>query len=330
MTVRLKRGPSGDALGCNFALPGDTNDKGEPVFYSGSTLAPDLSLPQDPPTPRHHQPRAGHRPAGQPLAPGHRRHRTHPPPPRPQRRPRGPGPAGRARRRHWTCSRSPPRPRCGPNSNGPPSPSSAPPAPASPPTTPAPASCAAASRRSGTTPHATGTVPGWRCCWTPRSPRSPTRCTGTAPASTPNRRPQPNRPSSTCRPRTRRSPDRSWPASPAAHPACRPSAATPTTSSRRLPEHAERILRRPRLGRPRHRARRGGSSRTQRGHAILNQALSQRTLDDAHSPARALTWRIRRLGERHAPGPRAQAANAHCVEGHPAAPRPQQPQARRR
>ncbi|WP_330478859.1 relaxase/mobilization nuclease domain-containing protein [Streptomyces platensis] len=46
VTVRLKLGPSGDALGCNFALPGDTNDEGEPVFYAGSTLAPDLSLPQ--------------------------------------------------------------------------------------------------------------------------------------------------------------------------------------------------------------------------------------------------------------------------------------------
>ncbi|QIB42806.1 mobilization protein [Streptomyces aureoverticillatus] len=46
VTVHLKRGPSGDALGCNFALPGDTNDKGEPVFYAGSTLAPDLSLPK--------------------------------------------------------------------------------------------------------------------------------------------------------------------------------------------------------------------------------------------------------------------------------------------
>ncbi|MFG3289413.1 relaxase/mobilization nuclease domain-containing protein [Streptomyces sp. NPDC048179] len=42
---------------------------------------------------------------------------------------------------------------------------------------------------------------------------------------------------------------------------------------------------------------------------VLDQALSQRTLDDAHSPARALTWRIRRLGERHPPGPRAQAAS---------------------
>ncbi|MFD4256444.1 mobilization protein [Streptomyces sp. NPDC058534] len=46
VTVRFKRGPSGDALGCNFALPDDTNDKGEPVFYAGSTLAPDLSLPK--------------------------------------------------------------------------------------------------------------------------------------------------------------------------------------------------------------------------------------------------------------------------------------------
>ncbi|MFJ2416325.1 mobilization protein [Streptomyces brevispora] len=46
VAVRFKRGPSGDALGCNFALPYDTNDEGEPVFYAGSTLAPDLSLPK--------------------------------------------------------------------------------------------------------------------------------------------------------------------------------------------------------------------------------------------------------------------------------------------
>lgn len=46
VAVRFKRGPSGDALGCNFALPYDANDKGEPVFYAGSTLAPDLSLPK--------------------------------------------------------------------------------------------------------------------------------------------------------------------------------------------------------------------------------------------------------------------------------------------
>nr|WP_237514560.1 relaxase/mobilization nuclease domain-containing protein [Streptomyces sp. SID4945] len=46
VTVRLKLGPSGDALGCNFAMPNDTNDQGQPVFYAGSTLAPDLSLPK--------------------------------------------------------------------------------------------------------------------------------------------------------------------------------------------------------------------------------------------------------------------------------------------
>ncbi|MFD4750207.1 mobilization protein [Streptomyces rubiginosohelvolus] len=46
VTVRLKLGPSGDALGCNFAMPHDTNDQDQPVFYAGSTLAPDLSLPK--------------------------------------------------------------------------------------------------------------------------------------------------------------------------------------------------------------------------------------------------------------------------------------------
>ncbi|MGW1746529.1 hypothetical protein ACWCRD_13065 [Streptomyces sp. NPDC002092] len=53
---------------------------------------------------------------------------------------------------------------------------------------------------------------------------------------------------------------------------------------------------------------------------LLDQALSQRTLDDARSPARALTWRIRRLGERHPPGPRAQKANAHDAMQRPTTP----------
>jgi hypothetical protein len=44
--VRPKTGPSGQALGYTVALPGDTNQHGEPVLYSGSTLAPDLSLPK--------------------------------------------------------------------------------------------------------------------------------------------------------------------------------------------------------------------------------------------------------------------------------------------
>ncbi|WHM38261.1 relaxase/mobilization nuclease domain-containing protein [Streptomyces sp. BPTC-684] len=71
---------------------------------------------------------------------------------------------------------------------------------------------------------------------------------------------------------------------------------------------------------------------------VLDQAVSQRPLDDARNPARALTWRIQRLGQRHAPSPRAQAAKARSTAQHPtapvhtaaAAPPPQQPQARRR
>ncbi|WP_371791844.1 mobilization protein [Streptomyces sp. NBC_01471] len=46
VSVRLKLAPSGDALGCNFALPGNVNEVGEPVWFAGSTLAPDLSLPK--------------------------------------------------------------------------------------------------------------------------------------------------------------------------------------------------------------------------------------------------------------------------------------------
>nr|WSX75876.1 mobilization protein [Streptomyces sp. NBC_00899] len=38
--------PSGDLLGYGVALPDDLNAQGEPVYYSGSTLAPDLSLPR--------------------------------------------------------------------------------------------------------------------------------------------------------------------------------------------------------------------------------------------------------------------------------------------
>ncbi|MFG2863132.1 mobilization protein [Streptomyces sioyaensis] len=53
---------------------------------------------------------------------------------------------------------------------------------------------------------------------------------------------------------------------------------------------------------------------------VLNQALSQRSLDDARHPARALTWRIQRLGQRHASGPRAQAAMARSTALHPTAP----------
>ncbi|MFE9363835.1 relaxase/mobilization nuclease domain-containing protein [Streptomyces sp. NPDC006978] len=46
LLVRRRVAPSGDTLGYTVALPGDRNAKGQPVFYSGSKLAPDLSLPR--------------------------------------------------------------------------------------------------------------------------------------------------------------------------------------------------------------------------------------------------------------------------------------------
>jgi hypothetical protein len=44
--VELRRAPSGDLLGYKLARPADVTAAGEPVFYSGSKLAPDLSLPR--------------------------------------------------------------------------------------------------------------------------------------------------------------------------------------------------------------------------------------------------------------------------------------------
>ncbi|WP_432077161.1 relaxase/mobilization nuclease domain-containing protein [Streptomyces wuyuanensis] len=46
LRVKVRHAPSGDALGYNVALPGDRNRHGEPVWYPGSKLAPDLSLPK--------------------------------------------------------------------------------------------------------------------------------------------------------------------------------------------------------------------------------------------------------------------------------------------
>ncbi|MFK4099630.1 mobilization protein [Streptomyces sp. NPDC019531] len=64
--------------------------------------------------------------------------------------------------------------------------------------------------------------------------------------------------------------------------------------------------------------------------AILGQALSLRTLEDARSPARALTWRVRRLGERHAPGPHAQASKVRHPAQRPTAPPAQESRIRSR
>lgn len=46
LLIRRRSAPSGDTLGYTIALPDDRNAKGEAVFYSGSKLAPDLSLPR--------------------------------------------------------------------------------------------------------------------------------------------------------------------------------------------------------------------------------------------------------------------------------------------
>lgn len=44
--VELRRAPSGDVLGYKVARDGDVTAAGVPVLYSGSKLAPDLSMPQ--------------------------------------------------------------------------------------------------------------------------------------------------------------------------------------------------------------------------------------------------------------------------------------------
>ncbi|MFE9407374.1 relaxase/mobilization nuclease domain-containing protein [Streptomyces sp. NPDC006704] len=44
--IQKRVAPSGDLLGFKVALPDDRNKAGEPVFYPGSRLAPDLSLPR--------------------------------------------------------------------------------------------------------------------------------------------------------------------------------------------------------------------------------------------------------------------------------------------
>ncbi|WP_329382939.1 relaxase/mobilization nuclease domain-containing protein [Streptomyces sp. NBC_01351] len=63
--VDVQHFPSGDVRGYKVALDGDTNKDGQPVWFSGSVLAPDLSYPKiaerfaDAPAPP--SPQAGHR-----------------------------------------------------------------------------------------------------------------------------------------------------------------------------------------------------------------------------------------------------------------------------
>jgi hypothetical protein len=44
--VKLREAPSGDTTGYSVALPGDRNRDGAPIWFPGSDLAPDLSLPK--------------------------------------------------------------------------------------------------------------------------------------------------------------------------------------------------------------------------------------------------------------------------------------------
>ncbi|MFJ3804615.1 relaxase/mobilization nuclease domain-containing protein [Streptomyces sp. NPDC090088] len=46
LLVRQRAAPSGDLLGYNVALPDDRNQAGKPVYFAGSTLSADLSLPR--------------------------------------------------------------------------------------------------------------------------------------------------------------------------------------------------------------------------------------------------------------------------------------------
>ncbi|TRO61540.1 relaxase/mobilization nuclease domain-containing protein [Streptomyces sp. IB201691-2A2] len=46
LLIRKRVAPSGDLLGYKVALPDNRNGQREPVYYAGSTLSPDLSLPR--------------------------------------------------------------------------------------------------------------------------------------------------------------------------------------------------------------------------------------------------------------------------------------------
>ncbi|MFI5526090.1 mobilization protein [Streptomyces platensis] len=85
-----------------------------------------------------------------------------------------------------------------------------------------------------------------------------------------------------------------------------------------IPEHAERIVQ-DRAWDALTTVLAEAESQGHNAATVLDQALSQRSLDDACHPARALTWRIQRLGQRHAPGPRAHAAKARSTALHPTA-----------
>ncbi|MEW1872031.1 mobilization protein [Streptomyces caelestis] len=328
VTVRLKLGPSGDALGCNFALPGDTNDKGEPVFYAGSTLAGDLSLPKI------RQRLATTTPEPVAIRPGNPWHQA----------------TAAAERipHHLALSDD---------------------AVAQgqlaalggaldllPLTAPAAARAELeraavaferATRSRIAADHASTVVlrRSVQAIWT-----DPTRhgdgaglamlldiaLTAVAYAMHWHRTRQHAQQQAAAEQTLIHLQAAYAQIAEPVLAGLASRAPSPQTQRRyahhlqqTVPEQAERILADSAweaLATVLADAEAAGHNPT----ALLDQALRQRTLDDAHSPARALTWRIRRLGERRAPGPRAQAANASHAAAHPTAPRPQEPQTRRR
>ncbi|MCF1595226.1 mobilization protein [Streptomyces muensis] len=328
VTVRLKHGPSGDALGCNFALPGDTNNKGEPVFYAGSTLAPDLSLPQI----RRRLATTSPEPvAVRPGNPWHQataateripHHLTHSDDSTAQGQLVALGAAldllpitapaalkaeleqAAAVFERATRSRI--------------------------------AADLDSTRVLRRSVQAIWKDPTWHRDGAGLAMLLDVALTAVAYAMHWHRtRQHAQQEAAAEQALVHLQSAYAQVAGPVLTDLARrsPGLQTKRRFAQRLqqavPEHAERILNDPAwdaLATVLAEAEAAGHNPA----TVLDQALGQRTLDDAHSPARALTWRIRRLGERHAPGPRAQAANASHASAHPTAPRPQEPQTRRR
>jgi hypothetical protein len=327
VTVRLKIGPSGDALGCNFALPGDTNDEGEPVFYAGSTLASDLSLPKI------RQRLATTTPEPAAIRPGNHWHQAT---------------AATERLPHHLAHSDDAVAQGQLAALGGALDLLPLTAPIAVRTELERAALAfeRATRSRIVADHASARVlrRSVQAIW-----KDPVRhgdgaglamlldvaLTAVAYAMHWHRTHQHAQQQAAAEQTLLHLQAAYGQIAEPVLVGLASRAPSPQTKRRyahqlqqAVPEHAERILADSAwdaLATVLAEAEAAGHNAT----ALLDQALNQHTLDDAHSPARALTWRIHRLGERHAPGPRAQAANSSHA-AHPTAPRSQEPQARRR
>ncbi|MFJ3621726.1 mobilization protein [Streptomyces iakyrus] len=327
VNVRLKLGPSGDTLGCNFALVGDTNDVDEPVFYAGSTLAPDLSLPQI----RQRLATTSPEPVtARPTSPWHQAAAATERIPRHLARSNAEAAQGQLAALGGALDLLP----------------LTAPAEARAELERAAVAFERATRSRIAADHASARVlrRSVHAIW--KDPAGHGDGAGvamlldvalTAVAYAMHWH------------RIRHHAQQQAAAEQAiihlqvayariSEPVLADLASrTPTPQTRRryahhlreaVPQHAERVLSDPAwdaLAAALAEAEAAGHNAT----TLLDRALGRRSLDDAHSPARALTWRIRRLGERHAPGPRAQAANARHIAVFATVPHPQEPQTRR-